>query len=116
MISYFDLLGLPPDADRKAVEAAFRPLALMLHPDRQKAGDKPAAERLLKMLLAARDTLANDRKRAEYRASIEALGGQQHSGVDPWAKFLRAAEWVRDNPTAQMIIQQTVSRFLKPTP
>jgi len=68
---YYEVLGVPRDADAKAIKDAFRSLALKYHPDRNKA---PEAEARFKEIAAAYAVLSDPKKRAEYDA-----GG--HAGV-----------------------------------
>jgi len=62
---YYQVLGVPRDADAKAIKAAFRQLALQYHPDRNKA---PDAEERFKEIAAAYAILSDPKKRAEYDA------------------------------------------------
>jgi molecular chaperone DnaJ len=68
---YYEVLGVPRDADAKAIKDAFRKLALKYHPDRNK---EPGAEERFKEIAAAYAVLSDPRKRAEYDT-----GG--HAGV-----------------------------------
>ena len=65
------MLGVPRDADAKAIKDAFRNLALKHHPDRNK---EPGAEERFKEIAAAYAVLSDPKKRAQYDA-----GG--HAGV-----------------------------------
>lgn len=65
------MLGVPRDADARAIKDAFRNLALKYHPDRNKA---PEAEARFKEIAAAYAVLSDPKKRAQYDA-----GG--HAGV-----------------------------------
>ena len=65
------MLGVPRNADAKAIKDAFRNLALKYHPDRNKA---PEAEARFKEIAAAYAVLSDPKKRAQYDA-----GG--HAGV-----------------------------------
>ncbi len=65
------MLGVPRDADAKAIKDAFRNLALKYHPDRNK---EPGAEERFKEIAAAYAVLSDPKKRSEYDA-----GG--HAGV-----------------------------------
>jgi molecular chaperone DnaJ len=58
-------LGVPRDADAKAIKDAFRNLALKYHPDRNK---EPGAEERFKEIAAAYAVLSDPKKRAEYDA------------------------------------------------
>jgi molecular chaperone DnaJ len=62
---YYDVLGVPRDADAKRVKDAFRELALKYHPDRNKA---PEAEERFKEIAEAYAVLSDPKKRAEYDA------------------------------------------------
>ncbi len=57
------MLGVPRDADEKAVKDAFRKLALKYHPDRNK---EPGAEERFKEIAEAYAVLSDPKKRAEY--------------------------------------------------
>lgn len=65
------MLGVPRDADAKAIKDAFRSLALKYHPDRNKG---PGAEERFKEIAAAYAVLSDPGKRAEYDA-------RGHAGV-----------------------------------
>lgn len=60
---YYDVLGVPRDADEKAIKDAFRKLAMQYHPDRNKA---PGAEEKFKEIAEAYAVLSDPAKRAEY--------------------------------------------------
>jgi molecular chaperone DnaJ len=57
------VLGVPKNADGKAIKDAFRKLALQYHPDRNKA---PGAEERFKEIAEAYAVLSDPKKRAEY--------------------------------------------------
>jgi molecular chaperone DnaJ len=57
------VLGVPRNADGKAIKDAFRTLALKYHPDRNKA---PDAEERFKQIAEAYAVLSDPKKRAEY--------------------------------------------------
>jgi len=59
------VLGVPREADAKAIKDAFRTLALKYHPDRNKA---PEAEERFKQIAEAYAVLSDPKKRAEYDA------------------------------------------------
>jgi molecular chaperone DnaJ len=66
---YYEVLGVPRDAQRKAIKEAFRQLALKYHPDRNK--DPGAADRF-KEIAEAYAILSDPKKRAEYDARGQA--------------------------------------------
>ena len=59
------MLGVPRDADQKAIKDAFRALALKYHPDRNK---EPDAEEKFKEIAAAYAVLSDPDKRRAYDA------------------------------------------------
>lgn len=59
------MLGVPRDADAKAIKDAFRALALKFHPDRNK---DPGAEERFKEIAEAYAVLSDTAKRREYDA------------------------------------------------
>lgn len=62
---YYDVLGVPRDADAKGIKDAFRKLALKYHPDRNK---EPGAEARFKEIAEAYAVLSDPKKRADYDA------------------------------------------------
>lgn len=62
---YYDVLGVPRDADDNCIKDAFRDLALKFHPDRNKS---PEAEERFKEIAEAYAVLSDPKKRAEYDA------------------------------------------------
>lgn len=70
---YYEVLGVPKNADESAIKQSYRKLAMQYHPDRN-PGDK-AAEDKFKEAAEAYEILSNADKRARY----DRLG---HAGVD----------------------------------
>ena len=60
---YYEVLGVPRDADEKAIKDAFRTLALKYHPDRNK---EPGAEERFKEIAEAYAVLSDPNKRKDY--------------------------------------------------
>ncbi len=60
---YYEVLGVPRDADAKAIKDVFRRLALQYHPDRNK---EPGAEERFKEIAEAYAILSDPQKRTEY--------------------------------------------------
>ena len=60
---YYDILGIKPDADKKAIKTAYRRLARKYHPDVSKEHD---AEKQFKEVSEAYEALSDEGKRAEY--------------------------------------------------
>jgi molecular chaperone DnaJ len=77
---YYEILGVPRDADDSAVKSAYRKMALKHHPDRN-PGDK-AAEEQFKEAAEAYAVLADGEKRARYdRFGHAGVGGASSGGA-----------------------------------
>jgi curved DNA-binding protein len=61
---YYEILGVPRDADEKAIKRAFRSLARKHHPDLNP--DDPEAEKRFKDINEAHEVLGDAEKRAKY--------------------------------------------------
>ena len=70
---FYEVLGVPKNADENSLKQAYRKLAMQYHPDRN-PGDKPSEEKF-KEAAEAYEVLSNADKRARY----DRLG---HAGVD----------------------------------
>ena len=79
---YYEILGVPRDADPKLIKQAYRRLALELHPDRNP--NDPDAEDRFKEAAEAYDVLSNPEKREIYdRFGHQGLHGRTgFSGVE----------------------------------
>lgn len=64
MKNYYEILGVPKDADEAQLKKAYRKLALQYHPD--KNPDDPSAEEKFKEVSEAYDVLRDPEKRASY--------------------------------------------------
>ena len=60
---YYEVLGVPRDADAKTIKRAFLKKARVLHPD---VSDDPNAEEKFKEVNQAYSVLSDERKRANY--------------------------------------------------
>jgi curved DNA-binding protein len=60
---YYEVLGVSPDADEKAIKSAYRRLARKYHPDVSK---ETGAEEKFKAANEAHEVLGNPERRAEY--------------------------------------------------
>ena len=81
---FYEILGVPRDADDNAIKDAFRQLALKYHPDRNK---DPAASEKFKQIAEAYAVLSDPKKRAEYdvrgRAGVAGFSAEDlFGGVD----------------------------------
>ena len=89
---YYDILGVPRDADEAAIKKAFRKLARTHHPD---VNDSPEAEEEFKDIAAAYEVLSDPDRRATYdRFGHEGLrnsGGEpDFSGFGDFASIFQA--------------------------
>ncbi|MDR0521269.1 MAG: molecular chaperone DnaJ [Planctomycetaceae bacterium] len=88
---YYEVLGVPRNAGKDEIAAAYRKLAMKYHPDRN-PGDSEAVEQF-KLCAAAYEILGNPEKRALYdqygHAGLEANGGgsQFHDVNDIFGAF-----------------------------
>jgi molecular chaperone DnaJ len=73
---YYELLGVPRDADAGTIKSAYRKLALKYHPDRN-PGDKDA-ENTFKQINEAYAVLADPEKRSRY---------DRYGSADPQAQY-----------------------------
>ena len=70
---YYEVLGVPREADQQAIKDAFRKLALQYHPDRNIA---PDSEERFKEIAQAYAVLSDPHKRADYDAGgFAGVGG-----------------------------------------
>lgn len=78
---FYEILGVPRDADGPNIKAAYRKLAMQFHPDRN-PGDK-AAEDKFKEASAAYEVLSDSEKRARYdRFGHQGVEGQGFQDVN----------------------------------
>jgi curved DNA-binding protein CbpA len=72
LTNYYEILGVPRTATASEVRSAYAKLARERHPDRfADAMEKARAEEFFKDLTTAFNTLANDKSRREYDASLD---------------------------------------------
>jgi len=74
---YYDVLGLKQDATQKEIRDAYRRLALLHHPDRNR--DNPEAADRMKEINESYAVLSDPRKRGEYDALRQAYGSSAYS-------------------------------------
>lgn len=67
MKDYYDILGVPKDADTVQIKSAFRRLAFEYHPDKNPGNEYQAAERF-KAINEAYSILGDSMKRRQYDA------------------------------------------------
>ena len=99
-LNHYQLLGLAPDADRRAIKARYHEIINVFHPDRyygKRLGSfKSKLERVFQRLTEAHDVLSRSGTRAEYDAylkqgsSLSSLEQQLHD-EEAHARELSAA-------------------------
>jgi curved DNA-binding protein len=77
---YYKILGVEPDADDKAIKAAYRKLARKYHPD---VSAEENAEAQFKEVSEAYEVLKDKEKRAEYD-QLRRYGGEQFEPPPGW--------------------------------
>ena len=82
---YYKILGVPRNADQKAIRQAFRQLARQHHPD-VNPGDKKNAEQRFKEINEAYQVLNDAERRVKYDQVLEL---REHGGG--WEEILRGA-------------------------
>lgn len=65
-IDYYEVLGVPRDADEETIKKAYRKLAMKWHPDRHKGADREKAEEKFKQINEAYEVLKDPEKRKKY--------------------------------------------------
>ncbi|HMJ12787.1 MAG TPA: J domain-containing protein [Polyangiaceae bacterium] len=91
--NYYEILGIPIDAPKAAIQGAFFQLAKRWHPDRvsNQVGDlKPDATRIFSRMSEAHQVLSDERLRAEYNEVVKE-GGASAGEQDEIQAVLRAA-------------------------
>ena len=73
---YYDILGVPRNADEEDIKKAYRKLAMKYHPDRNQGDKAKTSEEKFKEAKEAYEMLTDPQKRAAY----DQFG---HAGVDP---------------------------------
>lgn len=87
---YYAILGVPKDADQKAIKKAYRELARQYHPDVNKS---PDAEQRFKELNEANEVLSDPEKRKKYDQlgrsyqQWQRTGGAGAGGFD-WSQWM----------------------------
>ncbi len=87
---YYKILGVPKNADAKAIKKAFRQLARQYHPDANP--DDPQAEARFKEINEAYEVLSDPEKRAKYDRLGQSYQQWQRAGGQPggfdWSQWM----------------------------
>ncbi len=89
---YYEVLGVPKDADVAAIKSAYKKLAVKFHPDKN-PGDKQAEEKF-KEASEAYGVLSDEQKRAQYdrfgHAGMNGMGGGGPQGFSNFEDIFSA--------------------------
>jgi curved DNA-binding protein CbpA len=88
--TYYEMLGLDPEASADDVRAAFRRLARERHPDRYRPGDRAAAEVEFQAITEAYNVLSDPDRRARYDQGLATTNKPNLSNPREVARALAA--------------------------
>ena len=111
--NYYEILGVPRTASTTEVRSAYARLARERHPDRfTDAVEKARAEEFFKDLTTAFNTLANDKNRRDYDASLDRprAAPPQEIAQDAYRRGLEMFE-AKKNHEAVELLRTAVSLF-----
>ena len=81
---YYEVLGVPKDADDATIKRAFKRLAIKYHPDRN---HEEGAEKKFQEINEAYQVLSDPQKRASYdQFGFDAVNGSQGGGGNPFGQ------------------------------
>ena len=79
--NYYKILGVPRNAEKRAIKKAYRKLALKWHPDKQKTEEeKKAAEEKFQDVAEAYEVLNDEEKRGKYDRGEDVFPNQGGGG------------------------------------
>mmetsp|Transcript_25422 Transcript_25422/g.59208 ORF Transcript_25422/g.59208 Transcript_25422/m.59208 type:complete len:513 (-) Transcript_25422:353-1891(-) len=88
-INYYKVLGVPRNADSKAIKKAYKAMALKYHPDKVAPDEREKAEQEFMKIASAYEVLSDDETRAKYDRGEDVTGNnggqqQQHHQGHPF--------------------------------
>lgn len=81
-LTYYDLLGLSPDATQEEIESARKEHIKALHPDRHPENIRPVMDQQLKRINHAADTLIDPQERAAYDERLKSKNNKNQSSSE----------------------------------
>lgn len=110
--SYYDILGIPKDADPKQISGAYKKLAKKWHPDKNPDNQKEAEEKF-KTISEAYEILSNPEKREIY--DKHGKKGLSDNGMefDPTEFFKNLFGHVQEQATLQIVVNMTLEEIYK---
>lgn len=118
--TYYEILGVENDASDKDIKAAYRKLALKLHPDKCPPNKKEEYETEFKKVSVAYEILSNSKKRQEYDLQLQGgtifqdiLGGNR--GHHPFESFFQFFQGTKDVLTihVKLTLEEVVMGVVK---
>ncbi len=88
MKTYYEILGVPKDADKPALKSAYRKLVKQFHPD-----VNPRGEKIFEEISRAYSVLNSPEKRREYDRKLQS-GQKSQAGSMLKFKFREFREWL----------------------
>jgi DnaJ-class molecular chaperone len=80
MTDYYEILGVPKNADEKEIKKAYRALSLKYHPDRN---SEPDASEQFQKINEAHETLSDPQKREQYdNGGLDQQMGQEFHDIN----------------------------------
>lgn len=107
--TYYDILGVTPDADPAALRRAFMGAAQQWHPDKAAEADRPAYEARFRRLSEAYETLSDPARRGRYdrelafrRAPTTTAARPRTIVVEDADQFWQDLRWTVREPEASV--------------
>lgn len=110
--SYYDILGVPKDADAKKISSAYKQLAKKWHPDKNLDNQQEAAEKF-KEIAEAYEILSNPEKREIY--DTRGKQGLSDNGMEfnPEDFFKNLFGHVQEQAVLQIVVNMTLEEIFK---
>lgn len=89
MADYYDLLGVPRDANVDQIKKSYRKLAMKWHPDKNPDNQAEASE-MFKLIAEAYETLSDTEKRREYDNRGDYAENYSNGNTAPPRQFRRS--------------------------
>jgi DNA-binding response OmpR family regulator len=117
-VSYYELLGVPPDADRNVLQQAFHERSLRLHPDRHAKlrGTHPHAwekiNTIFKRVTEAYKALSHPANRRSYNVGLRKRGALRLEPDEVRRREMRELELAATNEGRQFVLQMMECRSI----
>lgn len=119
--THYEILGVDQNASDKDIKAAYRKLALKLHPDKCPSDKKDEYEAEFKKVSVAYDVLSNPKKRQDYDLQLQGGPSLQDmfkgggGGGNPFENIFNFFQGTRDVPTVvvNLTLEDVVNGVVK---